>query len=106
MKNDGVYIYSIVVDDNDPIASNYSCELLFSCIGDKLEWLSLDKNLRFCIPIKKENGMLYDSIDDFLSNLPPSIDLKLDFKYKIIERKSHFNIGEYYRNIYRPVISY
>lgn len=106
MKNDGVYIYSIVVDDNDPIASNYSFELLFSCIGDKLEWLSLDKNLRFCIPIKKENGMLYDSIDDFLSNLPPSIDLKLDFKYKIIERKSHFNIGEYYRNIYRPVISY
>ena len=58
MKNDGVYIYSIVRDDNDPIASNYSFELLFSCTGDKFEWLSLDKNLRFCIPIKKENGIL------------------------------------------------
>ena len=106
MKTDGVYIYSIVVDGNDSIASNYSFELLFSCTDSKLEWLYLDKNLRTSIPIKKENGMLYDSIDDFLSNLPPSLDLKLDFKYKIVERKSHFNIGEYYRNIYRPVISY
>ncbi len=106
MKSDGVYIYSIVSDDNNPIASNYSFELLFSRRGGKLEWLYLDKNLRFCIPSKKENGMFYDNIEDFLSNLPPSFDLKLDFKYKIIERKSHFNIGEYYRNIYRPVISY
>lgn len=106
MKADGVYIYSIVADDNNPIMSNYSFDLLFLCSNDKLEWLYLDDGVRFCIPIKKENGDLYDSIEDFLSNRPKQLDLKLDYKYKIIEHKSNHNIGEYYKNIYRPVVSY
>ena len=106
MKADGIYIYSIVSDDDNPILSNYSFDLLFSCSCGKLEWLYLDDGVRFCIPIKKENGSQYNGIEDFLSNLPKQLDLKLDFKYKIIEHKSHHKIGEYYRNIYRPVVSY
>lgn len=106
MKADGIYIYSIVSDDDNPILSNYSFDLLFSCSCGKLEWLYLDDRVRFCIPIKKENGSQYNGIEDFLSNLPKQLDLKLDFKYKIIEHKSHHKIGEYYRNIYRPVVSY
>ncbi len=106
MKQDGVYIYSIIPDDNNPLLSNYTFDLLFSSTNGKLEWLYLDKGVRFCIPMKKESGDYFNSIEDFLSNMPPSLDLKLDFKYRIIERKSNFNIGEYYRYIYRPVISY
>lgn len=106
MKTDGVYIYSIMTDDNSPIMSNYSFDLLFSCSNGKLEWLYLDDGVRFCIPIKKEDGSLYDNIEDFLSNRPKQLDLKLDFKYRIIEHKSNHNIGEYYKNIYRPVVSY
>ena len=56
--------------------------------------------------LKKEDGSLYDNIEDFLSNRPKQLDLKLDFKYRIIEHKSNHNIGEYYKNIYRPVVSY
>ena len=82
MKADGVYIYSIVADDNNPIMSNYSFDLLFLCSNGKLEWLYLDDGVRFCIPIKKENGDLYDSIEDFLSNRPKQLDLKLDYRYK------------------------
>ncbi len=92
MKADGIYIYSIVSDDDNPILSNYSFDLLFSCSCGKLEWLYLDDGVRFCIPIKKENGSLYNGIEDFLSNLPKQLDLKLDFKYKIIEHKSHHKI--------------
>ena len=106
MKADGVYIYSIVADDNNPIMSNYSFDLLFLCSNGKLEWLYLDDGVRFCIPIKKENGDLYDSIEDFLSNRPKQLDLKLDYRYKIIEHKSNHKIGEYYKNIYRPVVSH
>lgn len=106
MKADGVYIYSIIADDKDPFRSSYSFDLLFSCSNGKLEWLYMNDGVRFCIPIKKENGNLYDSIEDFLSNRPKQFDLKLDYKYKIIEHKSNYNIGEYYKNIYRPVISY
>jgi hypothetical protein len=106
MKTDGVYIYSIMADDNSPIMSNYSFDLLFSCSNGKLEWLYLNDGVRFCIPIKKEDGSLYDNIEDFLSNQPKQLDLKLDFKYRIIEHKSNHNIGEYYKNIYRPVVSY
>jgi len=39
MKTDGVYIYSIMADDNSPIMSNYAFDLLFSCSNGKLEWL-------------------------------------------------------------------
>jgi hypothetical protein len=106
MKADGVYIYSIVPDNNNQYIPNQSFDLLFSCSNGKLEWLYLDDGVRFCIPIKKEDGSLYDNIEDFLSNRPKQLDLKLDFKYRIIEHKSNHNIGEYYKNIYRPVVSY
>ncbi|SFW42352.1 hypothetical protein SAMN02910409_2229 [Prevotellaceae bacterium HUN156] len=106
MKTDGVYIYNIIADDKDPIRSNSSYDLLFSCKDDKFEWLCLPDGVRFCIPIKKENGEPFDNIEDFLSNIPKGLDLKLDFDYKIIEHKSNHNIGEYYKNIYRPVVSY
>ena len=64
------------------------------------------KSRRFCDLRTKDNGDLFDSIDDFLANPPKGFDINLDYKYNIIERKSNHNIGEYYKNIYRPVISY
>lgn len=106
MKPEGVYIYNILSDDNDPLKKNYSFDLIFSCKEGKLEWLFMTDRLRPCFPKRKENGHRYDDIEDFLSNIPEYLDLKLDFKYKIIEHKSKHNIGEYYKNIYRPVISY
>lgn len=105
-KSDGVYIYSIVADSSIPIQSICSLDLLFVCKNNKFEWLQMNDTLRFCIPRTKDNGELFDNIDDFLSNPPRDVELKLDYKYKIIEHKSKYNIGEFYKNIYRPVVSY
>ena len=62
--------------------------------------------VRFCIPRTKDDGQPFDNINDFLSNPPTGFDFKLDYEYKIVEHKCNHNIGEYYKNIYRPVISY
>ena len=106
IKEDGVYIYSIMADSSNPIQSMNSFDLLFLCEDNKLKWLQMFKNLRFCIPRTKENGDLFDSINDFLDNPPKDFEITLNYKYKIIERKSNHHIGEYHKNIYRPVISY
>ena len=106
MKADGVYIYSIIVDCPNPLLPIYSQDLLFLRENSNLKWLQMYENLRFCTPRTKDDGTSFNSIDDFLANPPKGFDIKLDFKYKIEERKSNHNIGEYYKNIYRPVISY
>lgn len=106
MKADGVYIYSIVAERVHPLMLICSSDLLFHCENNKLTWLQMDKIKRFCVERTKDNGDLFDSIDDFLANPPKGFDINLDYKYNIIERKSNHNIGEYYKNIYRPVISY
>lgn len=107
MKSDGVYIYSFVAESVNPLMLvECSSDLFFRCENNKLSWLQMDKISRFCVSRTKDDGELFDSIDDFLANPPKGFDIKLDYKYKIIERKSNHNIGEYYKNIYRPVISY
>lgn len=106
MKTDGVYIYSLVEEQVNPFMLMRSSDLLFLRENNKLKWLQMDKISRFCISRTKDDGELFDSIEDFLANPPKGFDIKLDYKYKIIERKSNHNIGEYYKNIYRPVISY
>ena len=106
MKSDGVYIYSFVAESINPLMLECSSDLLFHCENNKLTWLQMDKVKRFCVERTKDNGDLFDSIDDFLANPPKGFDITFDYTYKIIERKSNHNIGEYYKNIYRPVISY
>lgn len=106
MKSDGVYIYSFVAESINPLMLECSSDLLFHCENNKLTWLQMDKVKRFCVERTKDNGDLFDSIDDFLANPPKGFDINLDYKYNIIERKSNHSIGEYYKNIYRPVISY
>jgi hypothetical protein len=106
MKTDGVYIYSFVADRVNPLMLMYSSDLLFLRENNKLRWLQMYKSRRFCDLRTKDSGDLFDSIDDFLANPPKGFDINLDYKYNIIERKSNHNIGEYYKNIYRPVISY
>lgn len=106
MKTDGVYIYSLVEEQVNPFMLMRSSDLLFLRENNKLKWLQMDKVKRFCVERTKDNGDLFDSIDDFLANPPKGFDITFDYTYKIIERKSNHNIGEYYKNIYRPVISY
>lgn len=106
MKPDGIYIYSIIPDNVNPIQDRFSLDLLFVCENDKLKWLQMYERLRFCTPRVKDNEEPYDGIEDFLANPPKDFDIKFDYKYKIVEHRSNYNIGEYYKNIYRPVISY
>jgi len=92
MKTDGVYIYSLVEEQVNPFMLMRSSDLLFLRENNKLKWLQMDKISRFCISRTKDDGELFDSIEDFLANPPKGFDIKLDYKYKIIERKSNHNI--------------
>ena len=87
MKTDGVYIYSMVADRVNPYMLLFSSDLLFHCENNKLRWLQMDKYSRFCTSRTKDNGELFDSIDDFLANPPEGFNLKLDYKYYLIISK-------------------
>lgn len=106
MKSDGVYLYNISMKDGNPFQSRYSCDLLFLCKAGKLQWLQMTDGVRFCIPRVKENGELYKDIKDFLTNRPSDLNIDLNFNHKIKEYKLKYKIGEYYKYIYRPVISF
>ena len=106
MKSDGIYLYNISMKDGNPLQSRYSCDLVFLCKDGKLQWLQMIDGLRLCIPRVKDNGEFYIDIKDFLANRPSDLNLDLNFNHKIKEYKLKNNIGEYYKYIFRPVISF